>query len=76
MASNAALDDVRAMKSRGVEHARHRVIDGPDDPEVQGNIDRMRREAWDKHEERRRTCARGLDTRGMFLGRELVCVKL
>ncbi|CAK0895493.1 unnamed protein product, partial [Prorocentrum cordatum] len=75
MASNAALDDVRAMKSRGVEHARHRVIDEPDDPEVQDNIDRMRREAWEKHEERR-TCARGLDTRGMFLGRELVCVKL
>ncbi|CAK0874574.1 unnamed protein product, partial [Prorocentrum cordatum] len=76
MASNAALDDVRAMKSRGVEHVRHRVIDEPDDPEVQDNIDRMRREAWEKHEERRRTCARGLDTRDMFLGRELVCVKL
>ncbi|CAK0842179.1 unnamed protein product, partial [Prorocentrum cordatum] len=76
MASNAALDDVRAMKSRGVEHVRHRVIDEPDDPEVQDNIDRMRREAWEKYEGRRRTCARGLDTRDMFLGRELVCVKL
>ncbi|CAK0818065.1 unnamed protein product [Prorocentrum cordatum] len=76
MASNAALHDVRAMKCRGVEHVRHRVIDEPDDPEVQDNIDRMRREAWEKHEERRRTCARGLDTRDMFLGRELVCVKL
>ncbi|CAK0848548.1 unnamed protein product [Prorocentrum cordatum] len=76
MASNAALDDVRAMKSRGVEHARRRVVDEPDDPEVQDNIDRMRREAWEKHEERRRTCARGLDTRDMFLGRELVYVKL
>ncbi|CAK0813023.1 unnamed protein product [Prorocentrum cordatum] len=76
MASNAALDDVRAMKSRSAEHARYRVIDEPDDPEVQDNIDRMRREAWEKHEERRRTCARGLDTRDMFLGRELVYVKL
>ncbi|CAK0842096.1 unnamed protein product, partial [Prorocentrum cordatum] len=76
MASNAALDDVRAMKSRGVEHARHRVIDEPDDPEAQDNIDRMRREAWEKHEERRRTRARGLDARDMFLGRELVHVKL
>ncbi|CAK0808294.1 unnamed protein product [Prorocentrum cordatum] len=76
MASNAALDDVRAMKSRGVEHVRYRVIDEPDDPEAQDNIDRMRREAWEKHEERRRTCARGLDTRDMFLGRELVYVKL
>ncbi|CAK0881622.1 unnamed protein product [Prorocentrum cordatum] len=76
MASNAALDDVRAMKSRGVERVRHRVIDEPDDLEVQDNIDRMRREAWEKHEERRRTCARGLDTRDMFLGRELVYVKL
>ncbi|CAK0833447.1 unnamed protein product [Prorocentrum cordatum] len=76
MDSNAALDDVRAMKSRGVEHVRHRVIDEPSDPEVQDNIDRMRREAWEKHEERRRTCARGLDTRDMFLGRELVYVKL
>ncbi|CAK0889554.1 unnamed protein product, partial [Prorocentrum cordatum] len=76
MASNAALDDVRAMKSRGVEHVRHRVIDEPGDPEVQDDIDRMRREAWENHEERRRTCARGLDTRNMFLGRELVYVKL
>ncbi|CAK0844998.1 unnamed protein product [Prorocentrum cordatum] len=62
MASNAALDDVRAMKSRGVKHVRCRVIDEPGDPEVQDNIDR--------------TCARGLDTRDMFLGRELVYVKL
>ncbi|CAK0810847.1 unnamed protein product, partial [Prorocentrum cordatum] len=76
MASNAALEDVRAMKSRGVERVRCRVIDGPDDPEVQDNIDSMRREAWEKHEERRRTCARGVDTRDMFLGSELVCVKL
>ena len=76
MASNAALDDVRAMKLRGVEHVRYRVIDEPDDPEVQDNIDRMRRDAWEKHEERRRTGARGLNTRDMFSGRELAYVKL
>ncbi|CAK0796267.1 unnamed protein product [Prorocentrum cordatum] len=76
MAGNAALDDVRAMKLRAVEHVRYPVVDERDDPEVQDNIDRMRREAWEKHEERRRTGVRGLDTRDMFVGRELDYVKL
>ena len=76
MASNAALDAVRAMKRRGVEHVRYRVIDEPDDPEVQDNIEWMRRVALQKHEWRRRSGTRGVDTRDMFLGRELVYVKL
>eukprot|EP00959_Pyramimonas_sp_CCMP1952_P387172 8114264-Pyramimonas_sp.AAC.1 len=36
----------------------------------------MRREAWGKHEERRGTGVRGLDSRDMFFGRELAPVKL
>ena len=42
MPKDAVLDQVRAMKARGVEHVRYRSVNTPDDIESKAKISRMR----------------------------------
>ena len=42
MPKDAVLDEVRAMKARGVEHVRYRSVNTPDDIESKAKISRMR----------------------------------
>ena len=47
MPGNQGLEEVKAMKARGVEHVRHRMVDMPTDMLAKSKIARMRKAAAD-----------------------------
>ena len=54
MPGNVRLEEVQAMKARGVEHVRHRMVDMPTDMDAKSKVACMRKATTEAFAARRR----------------------